>query len=243
MPAHPLKKTLPHPLKRMPAHPLKRVFRGGRRGAAHARGRASHLSRLASAAVLAPLCALGLGACANTLQDQPVAPSFLEPLVMQEKFPVYWLGGVFRRLSITRVARDPSGAYEIQYGNCTLGGENACVTPLQIVTSPDNSFLPGGGAPQHPVLLRGVVGLSMEGGRTLVVATGGVVVDLYASTPALARAAAQAMVTINSLGASGAPLPRALPDTGFAEQPLPSQQPPIAPAGGASALRARSTQG
>jgi hypothetical protein len=190
-------------------------------------------------ALLLLLCALGLGACANTLQDQPVTPSFLEPLVMQEEFPVYWLGGVFKQLSITRVERDPSGAYEIQYGNCTLGGENACVTPLQIVTSPDNSFLPGGGAARHPVLLRGVVGLSAQGGRTLVVATGGVVVDLYAATPALAWAAAQAMVTINALGTSGAPLPRALPDSGFGEQPLPSQQPPIAPANWASVLRAR----
>ncbi len=194
------------------------------------------------AALLLLLCALGLGACADTLQDRPVTPSFLEPLVMQEQFPVYWLGGVFQRLGITRVERDPSGAYEIQYGNCTLGGENACVTPLQIVTSPDNSFLPGGGAPRHPVLLRGVVGLSSHGGRTLVVATGGVVVDLYASTPALAWAAAQAMVTINSLGTSGAPLPRALPDSGFGEKPLPSQRPPIAPANWASALRARSVR-
>jgi hypothetical protein len=195
------------------------------------------------ALLLVPLCALGLGACANTLQDQPVGPSFLEPLVMQEQFPVYWLGGVFQRLSVTRVERDPSGAYAIQYGNCTLAGENACVTPLQIVTSPDNSFLPGGGAARHPVLLRGVVGLSVEGGRTLVVATGGVVVDLYASTPALAWAAAQAMVTINSLDTPGAPLPRALPPTGLAEKPLPSQEPPIAPANWASVPRGQPARG
>jgi hypothetical protein len=214
-----------------------------RRGAARAHRHAPPLSRLVPAALLTLLCALGLGACGNTLQDQPVAPSFLEALVMQEEFPVYWLGGVFQRLSITRVTRDPGGAYEIQYGNCSLGGENACVTPLQIVTSPDNSFLPGGSTPRHPVLIRGVIALSAQSGRTLVVATGDVVVDLYASTPALAQAAAQAMVTINSLGTSGAPLPRALPATGFAEKPLPSQLPPIAPAGSASVLGAKSARG
>jgi hypothetical protein len=178
---------------------------------------------------LALLCTLGLGACANTLQDQPVAPSFLEALIAQEGFPVYWLGGVFQRLGITRISRDPSGAYEIQYGNCTLGGENACATPVQIVTSPDNSFLPGGSAPQLPLLLRGVHALSSQDGRTLVVATGGVVVDLYADSPTLARAAAETMVRIASPDLPGAPLPRPLPNTGYGEKPLPSQQPPLAP--------------
>jgi hypothetical protein len=188
---------------------------------------------------LALLGALGLGACANTLQNQPVAPSFLEPLVAQEEFPVYWLGGVFHRLGITRVSRDLSGAYEIQYGNCSLGGENTCVTPLQVVTSPDNSFLPGGAAPRRPVLLRGVRGLSLQGGSTLVVPTGGVVVDLYADNPALARAAAEAMVRIAAPDLPGAPLPRPLPNTGFGERPLLAQQPPRAPSGWASALRRR----
>jgi hypothetical protein len=203
-----------------------------------ARPTRSRLPALAAICALAVLCALGLSACANTLQDQPVAPSFLEALVTQEEFPVYWLGGAFRRLEITRVGRDPSGAYEIQYGNCSLGGQNACLTPLQIVTSPDNSFLPGGTARQVPVSIRGVRGLSSEGGTTLVVATGGVVVDLYAPhSPALARAAAEAMVTINAANLPGAPLPRPLPNTGFGERPLPSQQPPIAPAGWAAALR------
>jgi hypothetical protein len=183
------------------------------------------------------LCALGLGACANTLQDQPVTPSFLEPLIAQEGLPVYWLGGVFQWMGITRVSRDPSGAYEIQYGNCILGGQNACATPVQIVTSPDNSFLPGGTAPQRPVLVRGVHGLSSQGGNTIVVPTGGVVVDLYADSPALARAAAEAMVRIASPDLPGAPLPRPLPNTGYGEKPLPSQQPPLAPAGWAAALR------
>jgi hypothetical protein len=198
-------------------------------------------TRASMFAAFALLSAFGLNACANTLQDQPVAPSILEPLVTQEEFPVYWVGGTFRRLAITRVERDPGGAYEIEYGNCSLGGENACVTPLQIVTSPDNSFLPGGATPQLPVSIRGVHGLSSQGGDTLVVATGGVVVNLYANNPALARAAAETMVTINAADAPGAPLPRPLPNTGFAEKPLPTQQPPVVPDGWAAAVRAAST--
>ena len=148
---------------------------------------------------------------------------------MQEEFPVYWLGGAFQRLPIINVERDPSGAYELQYGNCTQGGENVCVTPLQIVTSPDNGFRPGGSTPQRPVIVRGVPGTVAQGGRTIELSTGGVVVDIYADSPALAHAAAQNAVAIGAAQQPGSPLPRALPDTGYAEKPLPSQQPPLAP--------------
>jgi hypothetical protein len=188
-------------------------------------------ARLLAALALLLLGALGVGACANTIQDQPTPPSALESLVIQEDFPVYWLGATFQGLPITNVGRDPSGAYEIQYGNCLLGGESVCVTPLQIVTSPDNSFLPGGEAAQSTVLIRGIHGHSALGGRTLALATGSVVVDLYADRPTLARAAAEAMVRINSLSLPGAPLAPPLPNTSYGEQPLPSQQPAIAPAG------------
>ena len=184
---------------------------------------------LAASAALLALAGLGLGACANTLQNQPVAPSFLEPLVLQGEYPVYWLGGAFRGLPIISVARDPGGAYSIKYGNCTQGGENVCVTPLEVVTSPDNSFRPGGSTPQRRISVRGVASTAEQGGRTIEVSTGGVVVDVYADSAALARAAAETMVSINAVELPGAPLPRPLPDTGFAQKPLVSQQPPVAP--------------
>lgn len=179
---------------------------------------------------LLTLPAFTLAACADTLQDQPTPPSALEPLVMQEAFLVYWLGGSFHKLSITHIGRNPSGAYEIQYGDCTVGGESVCATPLEIVTSPDNSFLPGGGAAQSAVSVRGVRGRATQGGRALSLPTGPVVVDLYASTPALARAAAQTMVAINGPGVPGAPLASPRPHSGYDERPLPVQQPAIAPA-------------
>jgi hypothetical protein len=203
-------------------------------------------ARHTAALVLLVLGACGLSACASTIQGEPTPPSALEPLVIQEAFPVYWLGGTFQGLPITNVGRDPSGAYEIQYGNCMVGGESVCVTPLQIVTSPDNSFLPGGSATQSTVLIRGVHGHSALSGRALSLPTGGVVVDLYADKPALARAAAEAMVMINSpsapgngrasrttppLDLPGTPLAPPLPNTGYGERALPSQQPAIAPAG------------
>jgi hypothetical protein len=75
------------------------------------------------------------------------------------------------------------------------------------------------------VALRGVHGVPAEQGMTIAIPTGGVIVSIYARTPALASAATQTMVTINRTDAPGAPLPPPLPDTGFAAKPLPFQEP------------------
>jgi hypothetical protein len=186
--------------------------------------------RLVPLVMLAALCALGLGACANTLQDQPVSPGALEPLVMQDEYPVYWIGASFHGLGVTSIRHDPGGAYAIDYGDCAEGGEKVCLPPLQIVTSPDNSFHPAGSTQQRVALVRGLPAVMARKGKTIEVSTGAVVVDLYAISPALARAAAEAMTTINAVDVPGSPLPQPLPDTGFAAKPLLSQQPPVVPA-------------
>jgi hypothetical protein len=64
-----------------------------------------------------------------------------------------------------------------------------------------------------------------HGGRTIEIPTAGVVVDIYADDPRLAAAAGQTIVPINGTGAPEGQLPGRLPDTGFAEAPLPSQAP------------------
>ena len=64
-----------------------------------------------------------------------------------------------------------------------------------------------------------------QGGRTIEIATAGVVVGMYADRARLAAAAAQTIVPINQAGAPGEPLPARLPDTGFGSTPLPSQVP------------------
>jgi hypothetical protein len=145
-------------------------------------------------------------------------------------FPVYWLGGTFHRLNISEATTDPSGAFSLQYGNCLEGGQGTCVAPLRIITSPDNSFLPVGGAAHGTTPLRGVPAVLARGGRTVVVATGGVVVYIVARDASLARAAASTMVPINEPGAPGAPLPPPKGDTGYGETPLPAQEPvPLRP--------------
>jgi hypothetical protein len=180
----------------------------------------------ALAALVAVACALSLGACGDTVQDQPIPHNSLESMLLAP-YPVYWLGGSFRGLPITEASHDPSGAFTVQYGNCLEGGQSTCVPPLKVVTSPDNGFVPGEGAttPRTAISVRGVRGYLAARGRAIAIPTDGVILDVYAHSPALARDAAQTAVPINSPGAPGAPLPATQPDTGFGARPLPSQTP------------------
>ena len=122
-------------------------------------------------------------------------------------FPVYWLGGSFEGMPIGEATYDPSGSYSLQYGNCLEGGQGTCVTPLRIITSPDNSFVPGGSTPSRRARIRGVDALIAQAGRTIVIATAGVVVDIYATSASAAAAAARTAVPINQPGSPEAPLP------------------------------------
>jgi hypothetical protein len=178
------------------------------------------------AALTAVLCAPCLGACGDTIQDQPVPHNSLESMLLAP-YPVYWLGATFRGLQITEASHDPSGAFTVQYGNCLEGGQSTCVPPLKVITSPDNGFVPGESsrASGTSAFMRGAPGYLAARGDAISIPTGGVILNIYAHTPALARAAAQTAVPINDPGAPGAPLDAPLPDTGYGERPLPSQTP------------------
>ncbi len=145
--------------------------------------------------------------------------------MIEAPFPVYWLGASFQGMEVGEVAHDPSGAWSLDYGDCLEGGEGTCVPRLRIVTSPDNSFLPGGAASTRAGRIRGVHAELAQGGDTLVIATAGVVVDVYATSPAIAAAAARTAVPINEAASPDAPLPPALPNSGFGETPLADQVP------------------
>jgi hypothetical protein len=177
-----------------------------------------------AATSLAVLCAVALGACGDTLQTQPIPHNILET-VIESPFPVYWLGGAFSGMAVTEATHDPGDAFTVQYGNCLSGGQGECVPPLRVVTSPDNSFLPGGSTPTRPISIRGVQALSGNGGRTIAIPTGRVVLNIYAKNARLALAAAMTAVPINTAGAPEAPLPPRLPNSGFGEAPLSFQTP------------------
>lgn len=184
----------------------------------------SVLSRGAAVA-LAGLCAVAVSACGDTLQDQPIAPQLLESVIVKSRFPVYWLGFKFQRMRITGVTIDPGGAVTIRYGDCLVGGQYTCVTPLSVVSSPDNSFVPGASA-GRAVNVRSANAVSSQSGKTLAMATGSVVVSVHARDPALASAAATMMAPLNKVGLPLQPLPPAVPNTGFDRVPIPSELPP-----------------
>ena len=179
---------------------------------------------LASAALGLSGCALALSSCGDTLQDRPVPHNSLESMIVAP-YPVYWLGGSFEGLRITEATHDPSGAFTVQYGDCITGGQYTCVAPLRVVTSPDNSFIPGGSTPGSWGRMRGVRAFLARRGRVIELATGPVVVGIYAARARLAGAAGEGLVPINFPAPLGARLPARLPDTGFALRPLPSQTP------------------
>jgi hypothetical protein len=172
------------------------------------------------------ICALVLGSCgADTLQDQPIGPAPLETVLVKSHFPVYWLGLRYRGMQITSVAIDPGEAVTIRYGDCVLGGQYTCVTPISIVSSPDNSFVPGNTTATGTLALRGATASVAQRGATLAIPTGGIVVSVYARDPSLARAAATTMVPLNKEGLPGSRLPAPAGDTGFERLPLASQVP------------------
>ena len=185
----------------------------------------------AAAPLLAALCALCACACGDTLQVHPIPHQELEGLVVAP-FPVYWLGGSFEGLAASETSHDPGDAYSVSYGNCRHGGQGYCVPPLRLVTSRDNSFVPGGATSARSIPIRGVGARLAQGARTIIIATGSVVLDIYAENAGLAMAAARTAVPINAAGTPGEALPAPLPDTGFESKPLPTQVPdPLHPLG------------
>lgn len=185
------------------------------------RGRAA----LAIALALSGPLALALAGCGNTLQDQPIGPGPLESVIVDSRFPVYWLGQRFDGMRITGVLIDPGGAVTLRYGDCLVGGQFTCVTPLSLVTSPDNSFVPGASEVGRVRMVRSAEALSTQGGRMLALRTGSVVVSVRANQPGLALQAARLMAPLNKVGLPLQTLPGAAPDTGFGHLPLPSQLP------------------
>lgn len=185
--------------------------------------------------MIALVATVNLSSCGDTLQNQPVHDRDLLAAVRVPHFPIYWLGRSFEGMTVSGVQRDTGGAFAVPYGNCLVGGQSTCVAPLVVVTSPDNGFLPGGSAHRTRLLIRSRHAAQALGGRTLEIATGPVVVDVYARTPALAQAAARSLAPINRPGSPSAPLPPPVADTGADRNPPggPTQryvQPPPGPA-------------
>ncbi|MHB1810367.1 MAG: hypothetical protein ACYCU0_13905 [Solirubrobacteraceae bacterium] len=177
---------------------------------------------LAAAVVVAVM----LAGCGNTLQSKPVANIELERLVEVQEYPVYWLGGRFEGLALASASEDPSGAYTLQYGTCFVGGQEACLTPLEVITTPETSHLPGEdmlGA--QKTTIRGARTLIVQRGQVLALATGPVVVEVRSRRRKLALAAAATMTPINEVGEPGTTLPAVVRIPASQRKALPGQGP------------------
>ncbi len=190
--------------------------------------RTSRPHRALLLALALPVAAV-LAGCGNTLQVQPIPHNELESMIVAP-FRVYWLGDTFEGLAVQQVSHDPGGAFSVQYGNCLTGGQGTCRPPLLVVTSPENTFVPGGSARTRRVPIRGLPALEAQSGRVVMIPTGNVVVDVFAANPRLARAAARNVVAINAPGGPGTPLPPARRTEAFSNRPFGSQVPsPLRP--------------
>ena len=118
------------------------------------------------------LCTLALGACGNTLQDQPISHNTLESLLLAP-YPVYWLGGSFQGMAITEASQDPSGAFAVQYGDCVGRAARTPVSPAcgwspHPTTASSPARLT---APHRTVQIRGVAGVAAQGDETIELPT------------------------------------------------------------------------
>jgi hypothetical protein len=183
-------------------------------------------------AALAVAAGVALTGCGDTIRFRPVPADQLVKAITSVRFPVYWLGRTFEGMPITTLDRDAGGAFDAAYGSCVKGGQGTCVTPVLIVTSPDNSFVPGGGRGRPHTAVRGLRAVTSPNGRTLQIPTGPVIVNIYASSAGLARQVAEEISPMNQPGSPAAPLPPPLPDTGYGQTPLGSRDVPPPLTGG-----------
>jgi hypothetical protein len=131
-------------------------------------------------------------------------------------FRVYWVGARFQGVPVTaiggRSGYERSSGTNVAYGDCErtkgLLSTGPCVLPLEVNTkifrAQDNRSLGN----QRNVALRCVPATVFDGGRSIQIYTGRVVVSIYADSAARALGAAAALRPLNTVfqgdaGASG----------------------------------------
>lgn len=167
-------------------------------------------------AVLAMATALALlaGGC-STGPPRPLGAGDLSSIQTFPFFRLYWAGRVFENLPVT--AADGLKGYSnsagegIQYGSCDKGNgplhTGGCSAPLQIVTVIYREHCNRALGRQRNILIRGVPATVFDGGRSIEVYTGRVLVDVYSDTAAHALLAARALRPVNAPGSTYGPLP------------------------------------
>jgi hypothetical protein len=185
--------------------------------------------------VSAAVAVLALAACGPIVRS--VGPSTIAAVRTVVRYPVYWVGTSFQGLPLEAITHDPSGAYDVQYGPC-LRGYDTCSAPLTVVTVPDPGFVPGEPHGHRTGVVRGVNYFAADGGRTLQIVTGHVVVSIFASTSGRALSAAVALRPIQDPTQDAAPVPGPLPRS--VRGPAPGGPQPLGLPTGTTSTPARS---
>lgn len=170
--------------------------------------------RHALAGAVALVLAILLAGCGNA-QPRRIGAAELAGAQTFPYYTLYWVGPSFAGHPLTAAdgveAYKPSTGDSVYYGDCVPGngvlGSKGCLLPLKVTTSiyalHSNVEL----GSQRNTIVRGVPAAIFEEGRAIELYTGRLVIDLYASTPARASAAAQLLRPLNTSGSSAAALP------------------------------------
>jgi hypothetical protein len=171
--------------------------------------------RTATAGRLARACALicGLAALAGCA-THPAPPISAADLALARQFPlftVFWVGPSFHGVDLTAADSkreyDASVGMRAYYGNCrpssSLLSTSGCRLPLEIATVLYRPHTNEGLGARREVAIRGVPAEVFDGGSSIELYTGHLAIDVYAESPALALAAANALYPLNHAGPSG----------------------------------------
>lgn len=164
--------------------------------------------------VIAIVLAVALAGCGDA-QPRRIGAAEMAGAQTFPYYTLYWVGPTFERHPLTAAdgveGYKPGVGDSVYYGDCVPGngvlGSKGCLLPLKVTTAVfalrSNIEL----GSQRNAIIRGVPAAIFEEGRAMELYTGRLVIDLYASTPARAYAAAQLLQPLNAPGSSAEPLP------------------------------------
>ncbi|HEV7942660.1 MAG TPA: hypothetical protein VGP17_07650 [Solirubrobacteraceae bacterium] len=171
-------------------------------------------TRRALLGALAIVLAVVLAGCGDA-QPRRIGAAELAGAQTFPYYTLYWVGPSFEQHPITAAdgveAYKPNTGDSVYYGDCLPGngalGSKGCLLPLKVTTSIYALHTNVELGSQRNTIIRGVPAAIFEEGRAIELYTSRLVIDLYASTPARAHAAAQLLRPLNTAGSSTVPLP------------------------------------
>ncbi len=151
------------------------------------------------------ICLVGVLAGCNTHPPPPIPDADLR---LAQSFPLYttfWVGRTFHGIDLT--AADSKRDYDatvgmrVYYGTCrkpsSILSTSGCQLPLEIATVLYRPHTNEGLGARREAVIRGVPAEIFNGGSSIELYSGHLAIDIYADSPSLARAAAEALVPLN----------------------------------------------